>query len=915
MLALICCFIIGQSSDPVPDSGGLAFQLDTLYFRYRITADSAEHDSAVFVFEPRSAGPELPAGETGAGLRLSGVKDFFFDTNEGFDQGLSIAVNGEIEGVKVEGNLSDQATPSQTMQIGDIEKMSLRAATANFSAGLGDLTLPLPFGIQDEIQGGRIGMTARDSKNCVNAAYALNRGSFRRMEFSGSEGKQGPYLLTGRAVAGTERVYVTQGFGIPALLKRDADYLIDYEQAIITFTSRFIITNRSRITVEYTEATSTYPRIFSELDTRTAGNDFSVTAMVRRSVDDRTDPIGFALSPVEIESLRAAGDSMTYAHVYCDTSSQGSYNLENGHFVFMGEGSGQYVVTFFYTGENQGDYAYDPVSNGFVYTGAGLGNYSPTRFTPLPQDQQFYGVSMTCFNALTTTLYGSKFDQNTFSPQDDADNGAKGFEVNVQRHMKYLSLDGAYLRYDNDLALPRSREYIGFNNEWNTSDTLQELAQLSLGIQPVPVLGADLAYGVLNQNHYRKSIMIKPWFSYFGYSTVDTLSRYLAGMAAAWRSYSVSSRYEYTGSAQYAQYALQYALGGQSRVGFSGEYDRDELERGITSRLDFASVPVSVSVGHRNCNDTTFLFGASTLSLLYSGFRLVGTVQQTQSYSQKKDEAFFRVDDGTGSHVYDSTTQSYIPKQGGNYIKRIVLLRDYQRVTTRNAGFEMGYARGSYDGMCRFDYARETDFYSHAVEAQVSLSGDPAEIVLAASQDFSNDSRYALAANILTRRSYRIDPSYRRAHAHAEKEERIEKEGDFLKERRTDYRGDVSVEFFQKPILRPLAGYTHSYLYSQFFESLDLALRAPRLMLTVIYPFKTTGRAEVAGELVQRMYDRADVPYFFTAAEPPGLSKNFSVTVGIGVGSNTVLNLTYWIRFPSGDDYFQTLNFQTRIKF
>jgi hypothetical protein len=877
--------------------------------------DSTEQDSAVLVFGPGTAGPELPADEITAGLRLSGVKDFFFDTNEGFDQGLSIAVNGEIEGVKVEGNLSDQAAPSQTMQISDIEKMSLRASTANFSAGLGDLTLPLPFGIQDEIQGGRIGMTTRDSKNGVNAAYALNRGSFRRMEFSGSEGKQGPYILTGRVVAGTERVYVTQGFEIPALLKRDVDYLVDYEQAIITFTSSVIITNRSRITVEYTEATSTYPRIFSELDTRTALNNFSVTAMVRRTMDDRTDPMGFVLSPAEIESLQAAGDSMRYAHVYYDTSSQGSYDLENGHFVFVGEGSGHYVVTFFYTGENQGDYVYDPVSNGFVYLGAGLGNYSPTRFMPLPQDQQFYGVSLSGYNTLTATLYGSKFDQNTFSPLDDADNGAMGYEINLQRQMKYLSLDGTYLRYDHNLALPRSREYVGFNNEWNTSDTLQELAQVSLGIQPVPVLGADLAYGVLNQSHRRKSIMVKPWFSYFGFSMIDTLNRYFAGMATTWRSYSVSSRYEYAEGAQYALYAVQYALGGQSRIGFNGEYDRNEQERGITSRLDFASVPVTVSVGHRNYNDTTFLFGASTLTLLYNGFRLMGMVQQTQSYSQKKDEAYFKVTGGTGSYVYDSTTQSYIPKQGGDYVKRIILLKDYRRVTTRNAGLEMGYTRGFCDGMYRSDYARETDFYSHAEEAQVSLSGDPAELVLAVSQDFSNDARYALAADILTGRSYRIDPSYRRAHAHAQKEEQIEKEGDFLKERRTDYRGDVSVELFQKPILRPLAGYTHSYLYSQFFESMDLVLRAPQVMLTVIYPFKKTGRVEVTGELVHRMYSRTDVPYFFAAAEPPGLSKNLGVTIGIGVGGNTVLNMAYWVRFPSGDNYSQTLNFQTRIRF
>jgi hypothetical protein len=460
VLGLLYIFLIRTISEPV------AFDLDSAYYRYEpLPYDTTMQETTAVIVQ------DTMEGDPGK-LRISGAKDFSFDVKQGFDQGLKVDISGEVEGIGIEGNLSDKAAPSSTARLSEIERVSLRAFTKNFSGGIGNLTLDLPFGIRDEIRGGQIGFHTEDRRRTINAAYAVNRGSYTRVQFSGEEGKQSPYFLEGPVIAGSDRVYIAQGLSRPVPLDRESDYQIDYESGIISFTNNHIITSRTRIEVEYQKAIEDYLNTYGQTNGTLNVGPVDIRGLYRISSDDKDNPLTFVLDPTEIQSLVLAGDSASVLHTYADTTSEGDYILENGHFVYVGQGNGDYSVNFFYVGEGNGDYIYDPALSAFSYQGPGLGNYTPTKELPLPRREEFYGLSTELYKTITLYLYGSRIDRNTFSPLDDQDNNGFGYRARLERTISFVSVKCEYIRYEDNFFSPSGREDVDYQYIWNTREPM-----------------------------------------------------------------------------------------------------------------------------------------------------------------------------------------------------------------------------------------------------------------------------------------------------------------------------------------------------------------------------------------------------------------------------------------------------------
>jgi hypothetical protein len=907
-MALLYIFIISQVVEP--DSA--FWQLDSVYSTFEVVLSES--------LVPYSAqGPVfmqgLPEKTQARTMRISGVKDFSFDLNEGFDQGLKVSMNGEIEGVNIEGNLSDEASSGPTERISDIENMSLTATTEKFYAGIGDLTLDLPFAVRDEIEGGRISLRDDGMNNGAGVSYAFNRGKYRRAEFSGEEGRQGPYFLGSRAVYGSERVFLAQSMDPSRMLRRDEDYNIDYEQGIIMFTNRNIITTRSRITAEFQEATEDYSGIYQEADGQARYAGFQFNTMLRRVYDEKDNPLSFTLSQAEAESLRFSGDTNRVKHTFADTSASGSYDLVSGHFAYAGEGNGDYNVTFFYVGENNGEYVYDPVINGFSYRGPGLGNYSPDKYIPLPEDNQFYAIGITSTYGLAASLFGSRADRNTFSSIDDQDNDAGGYDVRFQRDTRYICAEAQYIDYDRGLTLPMAREPTDYASMWNTSETLEEMARIRTTVKPLQVLAFELGYGVLNRTHYRKAVTVKPMFLYFGYENVDTLDRYFCGLNRELKGFTVSTRYENLEKGHHFDCSAGYALSSGTKLGISGDYDRKSADRAMTTKFSIVSAPLNLSVGRRFYNDTTLLFANGTLNVILGDLTCRGEFQQSQRYSQSRDDAFVKVDEGTGDYVYDSITGSYLQKPGGDYIKKTFLLQDFQSVVTRAFGLDAAYAKGIFSLGGQFNYIDEENFQNRLEDLRFAAGREDIRVEVDLRQDMSEDGRYALETISTRMRSASVNPSYRMVYGYGSIKESSERDGMLQRTLRTDYAAEIDYEVHDDPQVKPFCAYLYGKLYSGYFEGRDIRLHAPRGGLMLAKPFKGKGRAEVTGELIFRKYNVEDVPYFFSATEPAGLTKVLGSAVSFGLGNNTVLNLTYRIQFPAGEKYYQDLRFQTRIKF
>ncbi len=905
-MVLLYIFIVYQTSD----SNSTLFALDSVYYKYQVVySDTSPYDS---LFTPV---PLDTITKDKDDLRISGTKDFLFDIDEGFNQGLKVNITGEVEGVRVEGNLSDRATATSTIQISEIEKMSLKVFTKNFYGGIGNLTIDLPFGVHDEIQGGRIVIHSEDKNKGIGVSYAVKRGIVKRVRFSGEEGKQSPYLLDGGMIAGSERVYLAQGITPAVLLKRDEDYTIDYERGILSFTNKKIITNRSRIEVEYQQAIEDYSNVYTESDGSVRAGNVEFVGMYRRRYDEKENPLTFTLSQAEIESLMTAGDSSVARHTYADTASDGAYIFEDDHFVYVGEGNGDYTVTFFHVGEGNGEYTYDPILKGFSYQGPGQGNYSPTKLTPLPEKDEFYGLGIDIFEILRLNMYGSHLDKNTFSPIDDDDNFGLGYSAHVSKTAGILRINGEYISYDKNFLMPHGKESFDYQYQWNATEPLEEMGNVALGITPTPFLQLDAAYGILNRKHKRKLITIRPFFFQFGYEGIDSINKYFAGMTKRQDKFLFNAQYENVQESHLFDYALRYFVAKNTTLGLSGSYDKDTTNRGITTALDMAAPPLSFSLGHRRYNDTTFLFGNANLNVCYKGAAVIGNLQQSQRYSQKKDETYVKVDEGEGDYVYDPITGAYIEREGGNYIRKVFLLQEFERVVSRNYNIELAYTKSLFDFSGRFYYANEKDFMSTTNDILFSVSDDVYDVEFNVRQEITEDARFALYTSSSRERLLSLAPSYRRLSCRAEVKERTEKYNELVREKKNSYAGEVTYRILSRPLLRPQAGYSFSKIFSNYFENLEVRLSTPNVSLLFGMPLKQKGRVELSGELIYRIYNIEEIPFFFAATEPPGLTKIAGATASVGIGSNTIFSLIYRLEFPPEDDLRQSLKFQTKIRF
>ncbi len=301
------------------------------------------------------------------------------------------------------------------------------------------------------------GPAPRATAGSTLVAAGIAKGKFASQQVEPLDNVQGPYRLRGPngerfiiILAGSERVYLD---GV--LLQRgfDLDYVVDYNQAEVTFSPRHLITRNSRIRIEFEYSDQNYARsIVHGSHYQTAGK-LTANINLYREADNPNNAPNLDLRGPERAALQAAGDSTRRAVVPGADSAgyaRGTVQYERIDSVQLGETIYRYTrdstrqlytVRFSDVGAGLGDYEQltgTTAVNGraYRYVGRGLGRYLPLRVLPTPTLRQVATVGVNYQATRTAAVFAevaaSQLDRNLFSTLHDEDNQGTALRVGYQ---------------------------------------------------------------------------------------------------------------------------------------------------------------------------------------------------------------------------------------------------------------------------------------------------------------------------------------------------------------------------------------------------------------------------------------------------------------------------------------------------
>ncbi|TVQ15182.1 MAG: hypothetical protein EA364_02945 [Balneolaceae bacterium] len=472
-----------------------------------------------------------------------------FGTNRDFslESGLRFELSGFItEDVEVLATLTDQTTPIQpdgsTQNLREFDKVYIRLNSPYGQVQLGDIDVSLQNSqfarVQRRLQGADV-FTSSPATGSLNAAGAVVRGEFRTQSTNGSDGVQGPYRLSGSqgeqfiiVLAGTERVYLD---GVRVNRGEENDYVIDYGLGEITFTPARIITNASRIVVEFQYITQEYTRTLvateAEADNLLDGRLMVGASFIRES-DDKNLLSEFGLSDEERRILEMAGNNLEQAiisgadsvgfrrdadfilYARRDTVFQGQPFTIFRHQP--GDSAGVFRVRFSRVDDGAGSYRRArSTSNGIVYewVGPGLGSYEPFRRIPAPENRIMATIRsryrITPGISMYGELAGSSFDRNRFSDLGNTNNNDSGYYTGIS--MAETETVAGLISFDfshrftgrNFSYFDRVRD-VEFDRTWNITDTEvtgERISEAFMAWQPASATRFEYTFGMLGRDN------------------------------------------------------------------------------------------------------------------------------------------------------------------------------------------------------------------------------------------------------------------------------------------------------------------------------------------------------------------------------------------------------------------------------
>jgi len=458
---------------------------------------------------------------------------------------LNLQLSGKLnDNVEILASVTDNNVPIQaegnTQQIQDFDKVFIQLSNQNNRLLAGDFELTRPesyfMNFYKKGQGGvfstRINLSpGKDSANFhrMNATVSasISKGKYARNVIQGTEANQGPYRLTGVdnelyivILSGSEKVFVD---GLPMMRGQEFDYIIDYNTAQLTFTSKRLITKDSRITVEFQYSEKNYSRSLIYFNDTYEQKNLRLKLNVYSEQDARNQPLLQTIDDEQKEFLAGIGDSIQQAfylnqqrieftdgevlYVKRDTVYGG---IDTSIFVYSptaGTDTAFYRVGFSFKGINFGNYnaLNNDLANGKVYEWVApvfdgtrwvpQGSYEPNTLLITPKKQQLLTLGADYLISKNTSVSvegaASNYDANLYSDKHKGDNSGYAGTVTM-KHIQPFRKDwniiaSANAEHVNKLFRPvETFRNVEFARDWNLGtlpiNENENAGSLSIGV-------------------------------------------------------------------------------------------------------------------------------------------------------------------------------------------------------------------------------------------------------------------------------------------------------------------------------------------------------------------------------------------------------------------------------------------------
>ncbi|MDB5274787.1 MAG: hypothetical protein JWO58_3154 [Chitinophagaceae bacterium] len=369
---------------------------------------------------------------------------------------LNLQLEGKLtEDISIIASISDQNIPFQpdgnTQQLQQFDKVFVQLRGKKVRLTAGDILLQSKksyfLKYYRNVQGGfleydnRLDSTAK-GKSYTSVGAAVSKGKFNSQQFGPGqgadtliEGVQGPYRLRGPnnerfiiILANSEAVYLNG-----TLLKRgfDYDYVIDYNQAEITFTPRVVITKYSRMRVDFEFSDRNYSRTTLQAsNTQEYKKGFFYFDYFSEK-DNPNNPLAVTLSEQDKQYLSTIGNNLDSAFVTgvdsvgysANTVLYKKVNTPVVHYVYStSPDSAFFQVGFSQVAAGTGHYRLSTSAvNGriYQYIGPDSADYEPIILVPTPKLLRMAvvggGIKITPKDKVTAEVAFSKNDLNLYS--------------------------------------------------------------------------------------------------------------------------------------------------------------------------------------------------------------------------------------------------------------------------------------------------------------------------------------------------------------------------------------------------------------------------------------------------------------------------------------------------------------------